>query len=255
MKKENAWATFWGWLTAILIVAAFVFFVFLPLITKAGTVTTSDITAQTIIDRAKRNLNATYESGVTDPLYGDNEMIQWTDEAVREVVNLTRCLEEGPITFALTQDTYRYDPSGLSNFLDIAAILFDSGVTSTDRDAAPQIYTLDRVNKIDIGHNYEKGRPKVYCIFNNQIEIWPIPGSAESGASVHVFIAALPSGVTATTSNIETPAYLDTALVYYVTALGFYKDANIQAGDKFMALFDQRVKEYLVNVLRREPIE
>ena len=66
---------------SLLFVAALVVF-FVYAITYAGTIATSSITAQTIIDRAKNDLNSTTNSGVTDPTYSDNDFIQWINEAV-----------------------------------------------------------------------------------------------------------------------------------------------------------------------------
>ena len=232
------------------------FFLFLLLFSfyaYAGTISTSSITAQTIMDRAKWNLNATYQSGVTDLLIDDNSLIQWTDEAVRETVNLTRCLESGPVDIALTESTRRYS-SGVS-FLDIAVVEHDTGVTESTRDTPRQIFTLDRVHKNDIGHNKETGRPKVYCVYNDYIEIFPIPRAEESGTTLHIYYVDLPAGVGSGTSAIETPAYLDNALTYYVTAMGFFKKGLTEKGTQWMTLYDQRVKEYLVNVLRRQPVE
>ena len=119
----------------------------------------------------------------------------------------------------------------------------------------PPLYTLDRVHPNDIGHNKETGNPKVYAVWADTLEIWPIPRSDQSGTTLYVYLVDIPSGVTATSSPIETPAYFDITVLHYVLAKAFYKDRNIVQGDKYMALFDMRIKEYLANVIRRTPIE
>ena len=218
----------------------------IPITGYAGTVTTSGITAQIIIDRAKSNLDAE-----PDPYFVQSDYIYWTDEAVRTVVNLTRCLESAVTEIHLLTNTRRYSFATAFTFIDIQTVEHDSGDTTDHK----QIKTLNRVNKNYIGKDDSVGRPQAYCLWNNQLEISPIPRSVLSGTTLYVYAVSLPSGVTLSESPIETPAYLDTSLVYYVTAMGFYKDEKMELGDKWMLLFNARVKDYMINVQRREPVE
>jgi hypothetical protein len=212
----------------------------------AGTTETSSITAATIITKATQNLNA-----ANDDFYTEAGFLQWIDEAVREIVNLTDCLEAAAITKLLVDDLSWYDPA--QTFLRVTTVEHDNADTADDH----QVVTLDRVHKNQIGHGDESGRPTVYCVWNDQIEIWPIPRTAQVGAlkQLYIYTVTLPTGVTLTTSAIETPAFLDVALVYYVTAMGHFKNGKMSKGAAMMGLFDQRVKEYLLQTVRRTPIE
>lgn len=210
----------------------------------AGTTETSGITAQTIITRVERYLDI-----ADDPLYSDNDFIQWIDEAVRETVNRTGCLEASPITVALVANTYRYDPG--QSFLRVVSIEHDNGDTADKL----QIMTLDRVNINDLGHNKEKGRPKVYAVWNDQIVIWPIPRTDEAGTSLYVYTVSLPTGIVATTDAIETPAYFDMAIINYVAAMAHFKNNQMVKGASFLNLYEQRIAEYNALVLHRNPVE
>lgn len=229
------------------VIAAILFLLFISTPCFAGPTTPSGITAQIIVDRSRRDLNALSHSGLTDAALPDSDLIQWIDEAVDIIVNKTRCLESGASNIAVYNLQRRYLIN--KNFLDVEVVEFDTGNTTDPRK--PMVYALDRVEKRDIGHNWETGNPKVYCVWNNYLEIWPIPSS--SGTTIYLYTIDQASGVTAVTSAIETPAYLDQALPYYVKAKGLYKFGH--NGDSFLALFDAFVNQYIVNVLRRKPVE
>jgi len=210
----------------------------------AGTTATSGITAQAIIDRAERTLNA-----VDDSFYDDSDMVQWIDEGVREIVNMTGCLDASRITITLIGNVRVYSLG--QSFLQIMAVEHDN----EDTDDHQQIITLDRTRKNDTGHNDTSGRPRVYNVWKNNIEIWPIPRTDESGELLYIYPVTLPTGVSTMTSAIETPAYFDVTLLYYVLSMANYKDRQFAKGDKFLALFYNRVETYKTHVLRRVPIE
>lgn len=210
----------------------------------AGTTATSGITAQAIIDRAERTLNA-----VDDSFYDDSDMVQWIDEGVREIVNMTGCLDASPVTVTLIVGTRVYSLG--QSFLQVMAVEHDNEDT-TDHQ---QVITLDRIRKNDVGHNDTTGRPRVYSVWNNNIEIWPIPRADESGELLYIYSVTLPTGVSTMSSAIETPAYFDVTLLYYVVSMAYYKDEQFAKGDKFLGLFYNRVEMYKTLVLRRVPIE
>ena len=227
------------------------FCLLIPSVAYAGPTTASGVTAGTIIERARADLNAINESGVTDVFYPDSDLIQWANEAVVQIVNKTRCLESGASNISVKNLTRRYSIN--KTFLDVEMVEYDTGNTTDPKK--PMIYTLDRVEKKDIGHNWETGNPKVYSVWNDNLEIWPMPASAQSGNTLYLYTIDLPSGVTSTESVIETPASLDAAILCYVKSKGLYKSGNNNQGNQFLAIFDLMVKEYAINVLRRKPLE
>ena len=211
----------------------------------AGPTTPSGITAADIISRIRADINS---PSAKDTFFTDANFIQWTNEAVTQIVNQTRCLESGVSNVIIQENTRRYAIAG--TFLDIEVVEYDSG----DTTSPIQIYTLDRVEKRDIGHNKEKGKPKVYCVWNDSLEVWPIPRSSEAGTTLYVYKIDQPSGVTTSTSPIETPASLDAAVLFYVKTKALNKDRPPDLGNPSLAIFDAMVKEYIINVLRRKPI-
>lgn len=229
---------------ALLVVFLLGWLMVLACVALAGTTETSGITAATIITRAERYLDA-----ADDPFYTDDDFIQWIDEAVKETVNRTGCLETTAITIPLVANTYDYALG--QSFLRIISVEHDNGDTADHK----QIISLDRVNKIDIGHNDTKGRPRLYCLWNNKLQVWPIPRTADAGTNLYVYTSPLPSGVSVTTSVIETPAYLDVALLYYVVAQAHFKNDRPGRAATFLGLYEKRLNEYIALVLQRKPVE
>lgn len=226
------------------IIVSIIIVLFLCGLSFSGTTETSGITAQTIITNVKRTINSE-----SDPLYDDNDFIQWIDEAVRETVNRTDCLETTRISKTLVANTYVYDPG--QSFLRVVAVFYDNGDTTDDQ----QVRTLDRVHINDIGHNDATGDPQIYAVWNDQVEIWPIPRTTQDGNSIYIYTVPLPTGVSATSSAIETPAYLDTALTYYVIAMAYFKDDRPDKAKTFLDLWEKRLAEYKAIVVRQTPIE
>lgn len=211
----------------------------------AGSVSTSGVTTQTIIDQVRRDLA---ESGTSTYFWSNADYIQWSDQAVRIIVSRTKCLENSGVTVVLTQNTWSYTLSAYS-FTDVEAVLHDSGV-STD---PAQVFALERVQIAGIGHTKEKGKPKDYCLWNNALIVWPVPDSTQAGTSLYVYMTPKVSGVTATTSPIETPHYFDDAIHWYVKAQAHYKDSKTATGDYFMRMFNAKLDEYLLRVIKRTP--
>jgi len=212
----------------------------------AASTTTSGITATTIASRAQVYLDA-----ANDPFYTNAKFVQWIDEAVKETVNKTGCLETTSVSVTLEANVDKYSITGAVNFLKVIAVEHDNGDTTDPK----QIITLDRTNKNDIGHNDKTGRPQIYAIWNNQIQVWPIPRTSEAGTSLYIYRVPLPTGVSAIDSAIETPAYLDTAILYYVVAMGSFADQKQGLGNLFMTLYENRIAEYNALMIQRKPIE
>ena len=212
----------------------------------AGTITTSGATVQTIIDRVRVDLNET-----TAAFWADADLIQWIDEAITMITVKARVLESGTTEITLIDATYSYAISGTTpSWIDVEAVFHDSGVT-TGSDSHKRIFTLKKEDIRNIGHTSEKGRPKVYCLWDNSLIIWPVPDSIWSGTTLIVYTVTLPSGVTTSTSLIETPAYFDPAILNYVKAKAHYKDKREVLGHYYMNLFNVMIQEGVLNIIRR----
>ena len=216
---------------------------------NAADISASGVTAQTVIDRVRYDLNEE-----TAAFWSDTELIQWMNEAIWEINSKTRCLERSVIDQALAEDDYDY--TFATAHLDIELILHDSGTTTGDADeeaARRRLQALERRSLTDMGHTRETGRPKFYATWNDILYVWPIPDSDQSGTTLHIFCVSQPTGITSATSAIETPAYFDHCIPNYIKAKAYYKDKRDAKGNYFMALFEKQLREYVVNVINRHP--
>jgi len=218
----------------------------LVLYAYAGSQTTSGVTVQTIIDRVRIGLS---ETTASTSFWSDADLTRFTDQAVKEVVHRTKCLETSSESVTLVANTWSYTLT--SAFMDIEAIIYDSG----DTTSKIQVFTLDRTDIKAIGHSKETGPPKFWVLWNDALLIWPIPRSTEAGTTLYVYLDTTPSGVTATTSLIETPAYFDDAIIAYVKAQAFLKPGSGQEalGVLWLKRFDSMVEEYFAKILKRLP--
>ena len=209
----------------------------------AGTNTTSGVTAQTVIDTVRADLNE-----ATEAFWADSEFITWMDEAITDITNKTRCMETAPFSILLAENDYDYAIT--PSFLDIETVIYDSGDTTSNI----QIYALERVDLRILGHERETGRPKEYCLWNDTMLLWPVPDSTASGDSVYLYTISLPSGVTTSISPIETPAYFDPAVIDFVKAQAYYKDTRISLGNYHMSLYTEKIKAYFESIVNRRNI-
>jgi hypothetical protein len=202
-----------------------------------GSQGTSGVTAQDIIDDIRNDFNE--DSG----LFTDSEAVQWLDEAVREINYRARCLESGASNIILAANDWDYALT--HSYMDIEKVMYDSGVT--DDDYSPQVYALDRVpfQKLRYGHEKDRGSPKSWAVWNDTLFIWPVPRSTESGSTLYLYSVETPSGVTVTSSAIETPSYFDEAIKRYVLAKAYYKDRQRAKGNAEMALFRDYISLYV----------
>jgi len=215
----------------------------------SGTVTTSSITASTIITQVRYDLNET-----TEGYWKDTELLKWTDEAVRAIVSRTRCLESTSSGVTAIENTRSYSISG--SFLDVEKVEYDIGLSGNTTEKT-QIYDLDRVpfGKLRYKKEKEVGDPKTFSVWNNSLYVWPIPGSDQSGNTFYVYTIPLPSGVTLTTSPIETPAYFDTAILYYVKGKAMMKQNQEGRASTYFQMFESLCTRYRQDIMRRELIQ
>ena len=214
----------------------------------AGTISTSSITANTIITQVRYDLNESV------PGYWSNaDLIKWIDEAVRAVVGRTRCLESGASSVTLNPDIRSYSISG--DFIDIEKVECDISVSGNTTEKT-QVYDLDRVpfGKMRYKKGKETGDPKTFSMWANTLYVWPIPRSGQTPYTLYVYRATLPSGVTVTTSPIETPAYFDTAILYYVKGKAMMKQNQENRAKVYFDMFEGLCTRYRQDIMRREVI-
>lgn len=203
----------------------------------AGTQTTSGITAQTLIDRLRQDVNDS-----TTTLFTDAEAARWCDESVKIIASQARCME-GYSACTLTANTMTYSMS-VSHY-DIESAWYDSQSTS-----APQRYFF--LQKVDPAAIFnlprEGGRPAFWFEWAGYIGFWPVPGTAESGKDVTVYYVKKPTGVSGVSSAIETPFYFDPVILLYLKAKYAEKDQDEGRAAYYKGLFYQAIEKYKTDV-------
>lgn len=224
----------------LLLVACFVFIVSGPV--YAGTQTTSTATVQNIIDQVRLEI---WQPSVRS--VSDTDLLNWINDGIVELVSRTGCLEESTVTITVVANQYVYPIT--TNFLTVEGVWYDSGDTT---DTA-RVSTLVRapIHNIRSGQEKERGRPKAFTVWDNDLVVWPIPSSDHAAQSLEVWLVSMPTKLTATTDAIGLPYYLDPALVYYVSFRSFLKHSDTNNAASYKAMFDELVKNAVENIVRR----
>lgn len=217
----------------------------------AGPTTTSGITAGDILTRARYTINE-----ATADFWSDTILLSYINEAVWEIYNRTQPLESGASNISVYENTRSYPiPDTISgvSFGGVAKVEYDQGL-SGDTTYFTQIYDLTRVPFANLQYNKDKeiGNPKAYSVWANALFIWPIPGSNQSGNTLYLYNLVAPSGVTDTTSSIETPAYFDAALLDYITYRALFRDHQEERGDFYRKIFYEKIEYYRQNIMKRD---
>lgn len=215
----------WAWITFLFL---WVMGTYQIQVAYARSQATSGVTAQDLIDEVRNDLTEESASFYSD----SDDFVPWLDEAVRIVASLTECIEEEE-DVVLAVDTVYYSLS--TSYYDIKPIaLYDSGV-----DESPYRYSfVQRIEQGTLPQQAEDDeRPKTFWVWKDKIGVYPVPSEDwVSGTTVTVYLSAKPSGVTNTSSQIETPWYYDEAIKTYVQAKAMYKKGWV---NRYQALIQE----------------
>jgi hypothetical protein len=198
-----------------------------------GTQATSSTTVATIITRAQQDIN-----DASGNFFTSAESIRWINEAVEIIASQSRCLETSENATLLNgQMAYTISTS----HYDIESVLYDSGL-STD----PQRYSF--LNKVDIRDLHllskEKGRPTYWWEWNDNLHVWPVPGSGQNATTVQAFMIEKPTAITSTSDTIPTPYYMDHLILLYMKARYYEKGERPATANYYRSLFEQRMAFY-----------
>jgi hypothetical protein len=221
----------------------FLFFVVLVAVTAhAGTQTTSSTTAATIIERVRLEIWEPSARTVSNA-----DLITWINDGVVDIVNKTGCLEETTISITIVADQYSYDIT--TDFLAIEGCWYDS----EDTTDPIRVSTLIRapIYNIRAGQEKERGRPKAFAIWDNDLIVWPIPTSDHAGDTLNLYAIAMPTTVTSVSDTIGTPYFFDQALVYYVAMRVALKHGDKPSLESYKIMYDLEIKNASENIVRR----
>ena len=206
---------------------------FLIGIAFSGSETTSGKTANNLITIIRYHLNES-----TASFWSDTELLSHINDAIREIVEKTHCIESIEF-FTLSSGVTEYAIS--SDYVYINRALYMSGVTS-----GTSVYsTLKRLRRQEPIYGYtneDLEAPEFFYDSNGYLSVWPVTDDS-SGNTVAAYYVPLQTALSGA-SSIVTPASLDDAIVYYTTAQAFIKDGRYDRSTYFMNLFRQEIGEF-----------
>jgi len=171
---------------------------------------TSGVTAQTLIDRIQYDINA-----VTDTFYTDADMLNWVNQGIVDIASRSKCLQ-GSYEKNLITDTYEYDLSGATNYMEINDVVYV--------DANARWVGLREATSMNLTQGMEDQPTFWYEDFlGSQILIFPTVSGVTGAPKVIIFYVARPTEITLT-DEIPLPAKYNQALIYYVIAKALERD-------------------------------
>lgn len=195
----------------------------------AGGATASGKTVANLITEVRYILNES--ASATGKMWSDTELTVWINDAVRNIVARTHCLESGNTRHVLSSGTSEYPLS--SNYIFVKGVIYQSGATTYK--------ALKKGKILDVG-NVTGEEPASYYEFNGKVGIYPLADSDNTtvtGNTIYILTTTLPSTLTGT-SSIPTPASFDRAILFYVASQATLKD---QQQDRSAWYFNQYASE------------
>ena len=177
-----------------------------------GSQSTSGVTAQAVIDRARVYLNET-----TASFWTDARLLTWLNDGLVDIAARTRCLE-GTEKVTLLSGITEYAVSTTTSF-GVAAVFY-SGTTAGYRKGIEEI-AINEFGRKPSGEELT-GEPNFYCVWNDRIYVEPQPSSGVSGDLLYVYLAKRPSTIALSGAN-PLPAIFDKALTIYVVFNAFHE--------------------------------
>lgn len=208
----------------------------------AGTQTTSTTTVSTIIERVRLEIWEPSARTVSN-----DDIISWINDGMVDLANKTGCLEETTISITIVENQYTYDIT--TDFLSVEGCWYDS----EDTTDPVRVSTLIRapIYNIRTGQEKERGRPKAFTIWDNDLIVWPIPTADHAGDTLNLYAVAMPTSVSSVSDNIGTPYYLDQALIYYVAMRVALKHGDKNSLESYKGMYAEEVKNASENIVRR----
>lgn len=223
------------------LIGFFVAFLLLASVCYGGSTTSSGLTAQDFIDRVRADLNAPADD---DAFYKDDYFVRWINEACQTIASLTGCMEASE-DVTLVTGVMSYSVS--TTHYDINHVVYDSGVT----DSPTRNYFLLRFVP-GMAVPVQEPRPKLWWEWQNKIFVYPTPSSTISGTTLTLSLIGTHPVVSAKTSSVTIPAYLDTAIVYYLKSKAYFQERSEEKATYYLKLFNSLMNENKRIILHRD---
>ena len=189
-------------------------------------------TVSTLITKCRRRLNQT-----STTFHTAADLLSYCDEAQTYIVTETNCLEE-IATSSTATDTQAYALP--TDFQDMDRLLYeDERVLRVDKT---------QIDELEIEESEHSGIPEVYYIWNDQLWLFPIPSSSESGDELKLYYFKKPTALTATTDSLEIDTRFDSSVVAYMTYMGFLKEKEFDMADYHLAEANAKIKSVMIKL-------
>lgn len=216
-----------------------VLFILLCFGTAAAGQQTSGVTAQTIINDARKLLNET-----TPDFWVDTSMLSYLNMGIKDASAKTGCLDTA-YTMSLLNGVTEYSVSSGVSFYKVKTVVYQSGATTWQG--------LRMGNPQSIGNITSAKQPVFWYPNGNNVVIYPPPET--SGNTLYAMLSQRVTSIDIS-STIPTPAIYDQALVYYVVSMALFQDSRPVAAKSFFDLYMEDIKYYSqIEALPFEPVK
>uniref|UniRef100_A0A6M3IFN4 Uncharacterized protein n=1 Tax=viral metagenome TaxID=1070528 RepID=A0A6M3IFN4_9ZZZZ len=224
----------------LIVLIALITLLALPSFGYCGSNVTSGVTVQIIIDRIRVDLSES--SSNANPFWTDANFIQWVNEAVETIAIMTRSMEISE-DVVMVDGTMSYTLS--SSHYDVSHCIHDTGI-----NGSPKRYSILARFSPTVPVPPQDKRPVLWWEWDNELFIFPCPDSSISGTTIVAYMVERPTIIGSATDTIPTPAGLDTAILFYVKAKGYFKERSEEKGKFYLALFNTYINDYRRDVKR-----
>jgi hypothetical protein len=203
-------------------------------VASAGPQGTSSTTGTAMIARARTLLN---EPAANARRWSEAQMLEFLNAGMIDLALKAKCYQTSEAV-TLVANTVEYTPT-TTTYIEVADVKINP--------ASGSAFGLKRGNIRSVGA--EPGThttPKFWYEYNGKVGIYPAY-SAVTTETATVYLVNRPAAIAAG-SNVLTPAALDQALVYYITAQALLRDRRPQEASNYLTMYQQEVDLYRKDV-------
>ncbi len=150
----------------------------------------------------------------------DNDLLGWINDGIVEIAQKLKINRKRGFT-DVVQDQGSYDFNGL-NIIEIESLRVDGMViTSLEyQEAEEELFNTDPLNE-------SRGRPKYWYVYENQVNLWPVP-NFDSANGLGILYIEAPARLSALSDTLSIPDKYFNALNHYVLAQSYQLDENTE---------------------------
>jgi hypothetical protein len=200
----------------------------------AGPQATSSTTGTAMIARARTLLN---EPAANARRWSEAQMLEFLNAGMVDLALKAKCYQTSEAV-TLVANTVEYALTTTA-YISVASVNLN---TASDGTIGLTMGNINSVGRAIVGG----AEPRYWYEYNGKVGIYPAY-SAVTTETATVYLVNRPAAIAAG-SNVLTPAALDQALVYYITAQALLRDRRPQEASNYLTLYQQEVDLYRKDV-------